>query len=125
MEEAQDPFYLEEDAEVESDGRREQVTPQALAETMWSFNERLIKAQKEQDQINAAILQSITNIQQKAQWGSNPRHDEGTKSTGIRSKSYAWEIYPSPHRGSCNKMHEKLESWYSIEGLCDSPHSSG
>ena len=33
VEDAQDPFYLEEDVKAESDGRREQVTPLTLVET--------------------------------------------------------------------------------------------
>ena len=37
VEDAQNPFYLEEDAKVEYDGRREQVTPLILEETMRSF----------------------------------------------------------------------------------------
>lgn len=53
---------MEGDAEAESNGRREKVTPQTLTETMHSFNERLIKSQEEQNQINIDILQSITNI---------------------------------------------------------------
>jgi hypothetical protein len=59
----QGPFYPKEEVEVESDGRREQVTPMTLEETMRSFNERMIKAQEEHNQINASILHSITNIQ--------------------------------------------------------------
>ena len=63
MEDGQDPFYPEGDAEVESDGRREQLTPRTLAETMLKLNERLMKAQEEHKQINAAILRSINDIQ--------------------------------------------------------------
>jgi hypothetical protein len=56
VDDIQDPFYLEEDVEVELNKRREHVTPMTLEETMRSFNEKLIKDQEEKNQINAAIL---------------------------------------------------------------------
>ena len=61
--------------ETESNGRRFQDTPPDFAGTMTSIkveihsyredNERLIKAQEEQNQLNAAMLQSLTDILRK------------------------------------------------------------
>ena len=82
MNDAQDPYELKEDAMreniqvensyIESNGRRYQETPSDIATTMRSLtvglrsckedNERMIKAQEEQNQLNAAMLQSLTNI---------------------------------------------------------------
>ena len=60
-------------AETESNGRILQETPLDFASTMRSLmakmqsykedNERLVKAQEEQNQLNAAMLQSLTDIQ--------------------------------------------------------------
>ena len=59
-------------AETESNGRRFQDTPLDFADTMRSLsmemqsymedNERLVKALEEQNQLNAAILYSLTEI---------------------------------------------------------------
>ena len=82
MNDAQYPYEFEEDAmgenvrvendETESNGRRIQDTPPDFAATIRSlrvdlqscreYNERMLKAQEDQNQINAAILQSLTNI---------------------------------------------------------------
>ena len=66
MNDAHDPYehdeYVlgenmqEENVETKSNGRREKITPQILVEIMVSFNEILIKAQEEQNQINVIIL---------------------------------------------------------------------
>ena len=58
--------------ETESNGRRNQETPPDSAATMRILrvelqsckedNERMLKAQEDQNQINAAILQSLTDI---------------------------------------------------------------
>ena len=76
MNDAHDLYELEEDSmgenvrvgndETESNGRRNQETPPDIAATMRSLrvelqsckedNERMIKAQEDQNQINAAIL---------------------------------------------------------------------
>ena len=47
--------------DIESNGRRFQETPSDVTATMRS----LIKAQEEQHQLNAAMLQSLTNLQRK------------------------------------------------------------
>ena len=59
--------------EIESNGRIFQDTPPYFAATMRSLrvdlqsrreeNERMLKAQEDQNQINVAILQSLTDIQ--------------------------------------------------------------
>ena len=51
--------------EIESNGRRFQETPSEVAATMRS----LIKAQEEQHQLNASILQSLTDLQKKIDSG--------------------------------------------------------
>ena len=82
MNDAQDPYEFKEDAmgenvrvgndEIESNGRRNQETPLDIAATMRSLrvelqscredNERMLKAQEDQNQINVAILQSLIDI---------------------------------------------------------------
>ena len=52
-------------ADIESNGSRFQETPSEVAATMRS----LIKAQEEQHQLNAAILQSLTDLQKKIDSG--------------------------------------------------------
>ena len=47
--------------DIESNGRRFQETPSDVAATMRS----LIKSQEEQHQLNAAMLQSLTDLQRK------------------------------------------------------------
>ena len=79
---AQNPYEHEEDvmgenihvgnAETKSNGRIFQDTPPYFAATMTSLrvemesyrkdNERLVKAQEEQNQLNAAMLQILTDI---------------------------------------------------------------
>ena len=44
MEDAHDPFLQEASIVVESNGRREQVTPLTFVETMRSINERILKS---------------------------------------------------------------------------------
>ena len=51
--------------DIESNGRRFQETPSDVAATMRS----LIKAQEEQHQLNAAMLQSLTYLQGKINSG--------------------------------------------------------
>ena len=83
MNDAHDPYELKAYAmgeniwvgntKTESNGRRYQETPLDITTTMRSLrvelqsygedNERMIKDQEEQNQLNAAMLQSLTNIQ--------------------------------------------------------------
>ena len=89
MDDAQDTYEFEEDAmgenvrvgnaETESNGRRFQDTPQDIAATMRILrvelkscrenNNRIIKAQEEQNQLNAAMLQSLTHVQRQIKYG--------------------------------------------------------
>ena len=62
-----------ENAETKSNGSREQIT-ENLVETMISFNERLMKAQEEKKEINVVILQSLIDMQQKLNLGSDPNN---------------------------------------------------
>ena len=69
-----------ENAKTESNGRRNLETPPDIAATMRILrvdlqsyredNERMIKAQEYQNQLNASMLQSLTNIQRNI----NSRH---------------------------------------------------
>ena len=51
--------------DIDSNGRRFQETSSDVAATMRS----LIKAQEEQHQLNAAMLQSLTDLQRKIDFG--------------------------------------------------------
>ena len=51
--------------DIESNGRRFQETPSDVAATMRS----LIKSQEEQHQLNAAMLQSLTDLQRNIDFG--------------------------------------------------------
>ena len=53
-------------------------------------NERLVKAQEEQKRLNAAMLQSLANIQRQMNSGDRTVRPEGSKS-GTRIR----KIYPS------------------------------
>ena len=96
-----------------------------LVETMRSFNEILIKAQEDKNQINATTLQSITYIQKKVHLGSNPSHVEVTSNAKSHSKNCARKKYQSLHKGSCNKTHGIFMSRSFTKGSSDSPHSNG
>ena len=63
--------------DIESNGRRFQGTPSEVIATMRS----LVKAQEEQHQLNAAILQSLTDLQKKIDSGR-----EGNKSSTRRRR---------------------------------------
>ena len=68
-----------ENDETESNGRRYRDTPSDFAATMRSprvemqsyraANEKLVKAQEDQNQLNAAMLQSLTSLQRKMDSG--------------------------------------------------------
>ena len=62
---SQDPYehIKEGNAETKSNGRRKQITPPYLVETMEISNEIFIKVEEENNQINASILQSLKDIQ--------------------------------------------------------------
>ena len=51
--------------DIESNGRRFQETPSDVAATMRS----LIKSQEEQHQLNAAVLETLIDLQKKIDYG--------------------------------------------------------
>ena len=101
MNDGQDPYEFKKDAmvenvrvwndETESNGRRFQDTPPDFAATMRSLrvdlqscredNERMLKAQENQNQINGAILQILTDIQGQINSGHQIANPERSKST--------------------------------------------
>lgn len=66
MNDTWDRFMQGDSTTDKCNGRREQVTPLNFIETMRSFNERLMKSQEDQNQINATIFDSLIDIQQGA-----------------------------------------------------------
>ena len=68
--------------DIESNGRRFQETPSNVAATMRS----LIKAQEEQHQLNAAMLQSLTDLHKKIDSGRGTARPEGSKSNTRRRR---------------------------------------
>ena len=71
-----------ENDDIESNGRRFQETPSDIATTMRS----LIKAQEEQHQLNAAMLQSLTDLHKKIDSGQGTARPEGSKSSTRRRR---------------------------------------
>ena len=92
---AQDSYERAEDAmgenicnrndDIESNGRRFQETSSDVVATMRS----LTKAQKEQHQLNAAMLQSLTDLQRKIDSGRGTARPEGSKSSTRRRRRNA------------------------------------
>ena len=68
--------------DIESNGRRFQETPSDVAATMRS----LIKAQEEQHQLNAAMLQSLTELHRKIDSGRGAARPKGSKSSTRRRR---------------------------------------
>ena len=128
MNDAQDPYEHEEDVmgeninvgnvETESNGRILQETPLDFAATMRSLrvemqsyrgdNERLVKAQEEQNQLNAAMLQSLTEIQRRMNSGDWKVRPKGSKSSTRRRKRSPSESSESKGStgGSSSSSHE-------------------
>ena len=107
MTDAQDPYEHEEyamgeniqvrNAEIESNGRRYQETLPDIVATMRSlrvemqsyreYNQIMIKAQEEKNQLNAPMLQSLTDIQRKMTSGHREVNTEGSRGSARRSKT--------------------------------------
>ena len=68
--------------EIESNGKRFRETSSDVLATMIS----LIKAQEEQYQLNAAMLQSLTDLQRKIDSGRGTARPEGSKSSTRRRR---------------------------------------
>ena len=110
MNDAQDPYEHKADAmggnirvgnfKTKSNGRRYQETPPDIAATMRSLrvelqscredNERMIKAQEEKNQLNAAMLQILTDIQRQINsrhWTKNPERSGSSSRRNSRKRS--------------------------------------
>ena len=68
--------------DIESNGRRFQETPSNVAATM----RRLVKAQEEQHQLNAAMLESLIELQRKKDSGWGTSRSKGSKSSARRRR---------------------------------------
>ena len=139
MDDAQDPYELEEDSmgenvhvgnvEIESNGIRIQETPLDIAATMRSLrvelqscredNERIIKSQEEKNQLNATMLQSLTEIQRQINSGHQTTNSEGS---GSSSRINSRKRSNSSRRVSRDRTYT-LEISYS--GSSDFEESSG
>ena len=94
-----------ENSETESNGRRLQETPPYFSATMRILtmemqsyrenNERVVKAQEEKNQLNAAMLQSLTDIQRKMNSEDRIDNLEGIKNTARRRKRSPSDSYDS------------------------------
>jgi hypothetical protein len=72
--------------ETKSNGHRSRVEPVELVETMRSlrmgvqsyraYNEKIIRVQEEQNQINTQLLQSLNQLQRQVKNRSGSRHEE-------------------------------------------------
>ena len=139
MNDAPDPYEFEEDAmgenvrvgndETEPNGRRNQETPPYIAATMRSLrvnlqscredNERILKAQEDQNQINAAILHSLIDIQGQINFGNHTDNLERSKSS---ARGYS---HKRSHvsRGASRDRRNTLE--WPTSGSSDSEKPSG
>ena len=68
--------------DIESNGKIFQETPSDIAATM----RILIKAQEKQHQLNASMLQSLTDLQRKMDSGHGTAKPEGSKSSTKRRR---------------------------------------
>ena len=66
--------------DIESNGKRFQGTPFEVAATMRS----LVKSQEEQHQLNAAILESLTDLQKKIDSGRGTSRPKGNNRFWMR-----------------------------------------
>ena len=91
--------------DIESNGRRFQGTPSDVAATMRS----LIKAQEEQHQLNAAMLQSLIDLQRKIEFGLGIARPEGSKSsTKRRRRTYSGSSdSEESSRGTSSSSHKR------------------
>ena len=73
-------------------------------------NERLVKAQEEQNQVNASMLQILKDIQRKMNSRDRTEKPEGSRNTARRRKRSPSESYDSEGstRDSSSSSHEKI-----------------
>ena len=90
----------------ESNGRRFQETPSDVPATMRS----LIKAQEEQHQLNAAMLQILTDLHRKVDLGRGTARPEGNKSsTRRRRRNYSGSSdYELSNGDTISYSHKKI-----------------
>ena len=101
---------------IESNGRRFQEAPSDVASTMRS----LIKDQEEQHQLNAAMLQSLTDLHTKIDSGQDTANPKGSKSSTRRrrknssgssdSEESSGDSSSSSHKRKI-KRHHRDRSW--------------
>ena len=111
----------EENTKTKSNGRTEQIT-QNLVETMISFNEILMRVQEEQNQINNSIFQSLIDMQQRINLGSNPSNvviQEGRNAESF-SRGCSRKRTLSPRKSSMSRKRRTTSSRYSSSRSCDS-----
>ena len=91
--------------DIESNGRRFEETPQNITATMRG----LIKAQEEQHQLNAARLQSLTDLQRKIESGQGTVKPEGSKSSTRRRRRTSSGTFDSEesNRDSSSSSHKE------------------
>ena len=88
---------------------------------MRSFNDRLIKAQEEQNHINVTILQILTNTQKRDNIRSNPSNvGQERRSVESRFKIYTRKRTLSPRKGSVSRARNASLLRYSSSRSCDS-----
>ena len=102
--------------DIESNGRRFQGTPSEVATTMRS----LVKSQEEQHRLNAAILQSLIDLQKNIDSGRGTSRPEDSKSSTRRrrrtssgssdSKESSGDTISSSHERKIRRHHRDL-SW--------------
>ena len=139
MNDAHDPYEFEEDAmgenvrvgndETESNGRRNQETPPDSAATMRILrvelqsckedNERMLKAQEDQNQINSAILQSLTDIQGQINSGHHTTNPERSRS------STRGDFHKRSHVSKRNSRDKRNAPEWPTSGSSDSEKPSG
>ena len=97
--------------DIEYNGRRFQKTLFEVETTMRS----LIKGQEEQHQLNASMLQSLTDLQRKIDSGRGTARPEGSKSSTRRrrrtssgssdSEEYSGDTSSSSHKRKIRRHH--------------------
>ena len=89
--------------DIESNGRRFQETPPDIAGTMRS----LIKSQEEQHQLNAAMLQSLTDLQRKIDSRRGTVKPEGSKSSTCRRRTSSGSSDSEEYSGDSSSSSRK------------------
>jgi hypothetical protein len=105
----------------ESDGRRDRETPPDLMATVRSLkvdNERLMRAHAEQEELNAVLLQSLSEIQKHLQQG--PSNAELQQSERLKTPSDAQKhglAHNDVGRSSSKRKHRGTKRGESSGGI--------